>query len=201
MFHRPRPNLLSALGQLRLPLVVDIFWRGYVRRDELRCDPRAFSSDPSFGSSGIYLFVSGVASPYVLPGRPLQVNLHSHPIYIGIAPAQTNAERAGQGHGFVTELRILRSLPHGHDVWVAAGTLRAPGLRYVSDSLLADVENALIHRLDPAANVRGTHSYRGRSLVIRNFGNFYPLPSVVHQVRITPEASAVAGILQGGLRY
>jgi hypothetical protein len=47
--------------------------------------------------------------------------------------------------------------------------------RNITESLVRDIENLLLFRLDPPGNVQGVETYTGRGLTVMNEGRFSPL--------------------------
>ena len=65
------------------------------------------------------------------------------------------------------------------EVVLRFGNIILPPDRRISESLVRDVEGALIQAVQPEWNEMNTYAYRGRDIRITNLGKYEPLPKII----------------------
>ena len=100
--------------------------------------------------------------------------------YVGMVYGRTFRERIPEhafGEGDEAWKWIQRNLDG--ELTAKLATVTTQEGRNITESLVRDIENLLLFRLDPPANVQGVETYTGRELKIVNEGRFTPLPDRV----------------------
>ena len=101
-------------------------------------------------------------------------------LYVGMVYGRTFRERVPEhavGDGDEA-WRWIQSNLEG-ELTVKVATITPQHGRNITESLVRDIENLLLFRLDPPANLQGVETYTGRELTIINEGRFDPLPERV----------------------
>jgi hypothetical protein len=98
-------------------------------------------------------------------------------LYVGMVLGQSFYERMvkHQANGGDDAWRWIMS-HHKYDTTLKVAAVYPEEGKRGSEQLVKDIENLLIFRLQPPANVQGKESYRGRDLRVVNMRRYIPLP-------------------------
>lgn len=100
-----------------------------------------------------------------IPARKIQ--------YIGMAYDQTPTERLKDHHKLPT---VLKKWFRFGKITIRFGKIILPNRKRMTETMVRDIEAALIYTFQPKYNEMSKSSYRGRSLEIHNRGRNRPLP-------------------------
>lgn len=124
------------------------------------------------GDAGVYVF---------LDSEELEHGWGNYDLfYVGMVYGRTFRQRIPEhavGDGDDPWRWIQRNLDG--ELTAKIATITPQEGRNITELLGRDIENLLLFRLDPPANVQGVETYTGRELTIISEGRFSPLPSRV----------------------
>jgi hypothetical protein len=156
-------------GRVWIVETVWLGWYGPFRFSAINnYDNRCLDSD-----AGVYIFLDSERSENGWGNYDL--------LYVGMVYGRTFRKRVPEhaiGNGDEPWHWVQGNLEGELTVKVASMILEEG--RNITESLVRDIENLLLFRLDPPANVQGVETYTGRELTIINERRFNPLPRHVN---------------------